>query len=595
MTSIGLLQIFLFFLILLALTKPIGAYMAHVFEGERTFLHPVVRPLERLVYRICGVDEAAEQHWTHYAGSLLAFSLAGILLTYLIQRIQGILPFNPQGFGGKLITPDLAFNTAVSFGTNTNWQAYTPETTVSYFTQMVGLAVHNFTSAAAGIATAMAVVRGFSRRSANSIGNFWVDLTRATLYLLIPISIVGALLLVWQGSIQNLHPYDKIATLEGGAQTIAQGPTASQEVIKMLGTNGGGFFNANSAHPFENPTPFANFLQVLYIFVIPAGLTYTFGKMVRDTRQGWALFAAMSIVFIMGVFVVYPAEQSGNPNLTKLGLENAATDTQPGGNMEGKEVRFGIPGTALFAVVTTDASCGAVNSMHDSLTPLGGMVPMVNIQLGEVIFGGVGAGLYGMLMYAILAVFLAGLMVGRTPEYLCKKIEQKEVKMAMLAMLILAASILLFSAAGIAAHFAKNAWINPPGPGTANLANNGPHGLSEMLYAFTSATGNNGSAFGGLSPNTPFFNTTLGYAMLIGRFLMMIPLLAAAGSLAQKKTVPVSVGTFPTHGALFISWLVAVILIVGALTFFPALCLGPVVEHFLMNNGKLFSTLIVGF
>ena len=595
MTSIGLLQIFLFFLILLALTKPIGAYMAHVFEGERTFLHPVVRPLERLVYRICGVDEAAEQHWTHYAGSLLAFSLAGILLTYLIQRIQGILPFNPQGFGGKLITPDLAFNTAVSFGTNTNWQAYTPETTVSYFTQMVGLAVHNFTSAAAGIATAMAVVRGFSRRSANSIGNFWVDLTRATLYLLIPISIVGALLLVWQGSIQNLHPYDKIATLEGGAQTIAQGPTASQEVIKMLGTNGGGFFNANSAHPFENPTPFANFLQVLYIFVIPAGLTYTFGKMVRDTRQGWALFAAMSIVFLMGVFVVYPAEQSGNPNLTKLGVEDAATDTQPGGNMEGKEVRFGIPGTALFAVVTTDASCGAVNSMHDSLTPLGGMVPMVNIQLGEVIFGGVGAGLYGMLMYAILAVFLAGLMVGRTPEYLCKKIEQKEVKMAMLAMLILAASILLFSAAGIAAHFAKNAWINPPGPGTANLANNGPHGLSEMLYAFTSATGNNGSAFGGLSPNTPFFNTTLGYAMLIGRFLMMIPLLAAAGSLAQKKTVPVSVGTFPTHGALFISWLVAVILIVGALTFFPALCLGPVVEHFLMNNGKLFSTLIVGF
>ena len=595
MTSIGLLQIFLFFLILLALTKPIGAYMAHVFEGERTFLHPVVRPLERLVYRICGVDEAAEQHWTHYAGSLLAFSLAGILLTYLIQRIQGILPFNPQGFGGKLITPDLAFNTAVSFGTNTNWQAYTPETTVSYFTQMVGLAVHNFTSAAAGIATAMAVVRGFSRRSANSIGNFWVDLTRATLYVLIPISIVGALLLVWQGSIQNLHPYDKIATLEGGAQTIAQGPTASQEVIKMLGTNGGGFFNANSAHPFENPTPFANFLQVLYIFVIPAGLTYTFGKMVRDTRQGWALFAAMSIVFIMGVFVVYPAEQSGNPNLTKLGLENAATDTQPGGNMEGKEVRFGIPASALFAVVTTDASCGAVNSMHDSFTPLGGMVPMVNIQLGEVIFGGVGAGLYGMLMYAILAVFLAGLMVGRTPEYLCKKIEQKEVKMAMLAMLILAASILLFSAAGIAAHFAKNAWINPPGPGTANLANNGPHGLSEMLYAFTSATGNNGSAFGGLSPNTPFFNTTLGYAMLIGRFLMMIPLLAAAGSLAQKKTVPVSVGTFPTHGALFISWLVAVILIVGALTFFPALCLGPVVEHFLMNNGKLFSTLIVGF
>jgi K+-transporting ATPase ATPase A chain len=551
--------------------------------------------LERLVYKLCGVDESNEQHWTHYAGSLLAFSLAGILLTYLIQRVQGILPFNPQGFGGKLITPDLAFNTAASFGTNTNWQSYTPETTVSYFTQMVGLAVHNFTSAAAGIATAMAVVRGFSRRSANSIGNFWVDLTRATLYVLIPLSIVGALLLVSQGAIQNFRAYDKVATLEGGAQTIAQGPTASQEAIKMLGTNGGGFFNANSAHPFENPTPFANFLQVLYIFVIPAGLTYTFGRMVKDTRQGWALFAAMSVVFLLGVFVVYPAEQSGNPNLTKLGVEDAATDTQPGGNMEGKEVRFGIPGTALFAVVTTDASCGAVNSMHDSFTPLGGMVPMVNIQLGEVIFGGVGAGLYGMLMYAILAVFLAGLMVGRTPEYLGKKIEQKEVKMAMLAMLVLAASILLFSAGGIMAHFAKNAWINPPGPGTANLTNNGPHGLSEMLYAYTSGTGNNGSAFGGFNGNTPFFNTTLGYAMLIGRFLMMIPLLAAAGSLAKKKMVPVSVGTFPTHGGLFVAWLVGVILIVGALTFFPALCLGPVVEHFLMNNGKLFSVLIMGF
>ena len=595
MTSIGLLQIFLFFLVLLALTKPLGAFMARVFEGERTFLHPVVRPLERLVYKLCGVDESNEQHWTHYAGSLLAFSLAGILLTYLIQRVQGILPFNPQGFGGKLITPDLAFNTAASFCTNTNWQSYTPETTVSYFTQMVGLAVHNFTSAAAGIATAMAVVRGFSRRSANSIGNFWVDLTRATLYVLIPLSIVGALLLVSQGAIQNFRAYDKVATLEGGAQTIAQGPTASQEAIKMLGTNGGGFFNANSAHPFENPTPFANFLQVLYIFVIPAGLTYTFGRMVKDTRQGWALFAAMSVVFLLGVFVVYPAEQSGNPNLTKLGVEDAATDTQPGGNMEGKEVRFGIPGTALFAVVTTDASCGAVNSMHDSFTPLGGMVPMVNIQLGEVIFGGVGAGLYGMLMYAILAVFLAGLMVGRTPEYLGKKIEQKEVKMAMLAMLVLAASILLFSAGGIMAHFAKNAWINPPGPGTANLTNNGPHGLSEMLYAYTSGTGNNGSAFGGFNGNTPFFNTTLGYAMLIGRFLMMIPLLAAAGSLAKKKMVPVSVGTFPTHGGLFVAWLVGVILIVGALTFFPALCLGPVVEHFLMNNGKLFSVLIMGF
>jgi K+-transporting ATPase ATPase A chain len=591
----GLLQIFLFFLIILALTKPVGAFMARLFEGERTFLHPVIRPLERLMYKIGGVDETCEQHWTHYAGSLLAFSLAGILLTYLILRVQGMLPFNPQGFLGKLWSPDLAFNTAVSFGTNTNWQVYTPEATASYFTQMVGLAVHNFTSAAAGIATAIAVVRGFSRRSANSIGNFWVDLTRATLYLLIPLSLVAALVLVSQGCIQNFRAYDKVATLEGGAQTIAQGPAASQEAIKMLGTNGGGFFNANSAHPFENPTPFSNFLQVLFIFVIPAGLTYTFGKMVKDTRQGWALFAAMSIVFLAGVFVVYPAEQSGNPNLTKLGVEDAATATQPGGNMEGKEMRFGIPASALFAVVTTDASCGAVNSMHDSFTPLGGMVPMVNIQLGEVIFGGVGAGLYGMLMYAILAVFLAGLMVGRTPEYLGKKIEQKEVKMAMLAMLILAASILLFSAGGIMAHFAKNAWINPPGPDTANLTNNGPHGLSEMLYTYTSATGNNGSAFGGFSGNTPFFNTTIGYAMLIGRFLMMIPLLAAAGSLAGKKMVPVSAGTFPTHGTLFVAWLVGVILVVGALTFFPALCLGPVVEHFLMNNGKLFSVLIMGF
>jgi K+-transporting ATPase ATPase A chain len=593
MTSMGLLQIFLFFLIILALTKPLGVFMARLFEGERTFLHPVVRPFERLVYKIGGVDEAAEQHWTHYAGSLLAFSLVGILLTYLIMRLQGMLPFNPQGFMGKLWSPDLAFNTAVSFGTNTNWQVYTPEATASYFTQMVALAVHNFTSAAAGIATAVAVVRGFSRRSANSIGNFWVDLTRATLYLLIPLAILGALLLVSQGCIQNFHAYEKVATLEGAAQTIAQGPTASQEAIKMLGTNGGGFFNANSAHPFENPTPFANFLQVLFIFVIPAGLTYTFGRMVKDTRQGWALFAAMSVVFLAGVFIVYPAEQSGNPNLTKLGLQDAATATQSGGNMEGKEVRFGIPASALFAVVTTDASCGAVNSMHDSFTPLGGMVPLVNIELGEVIFGGVGAGLYGMLMYAILAVFLAGLMVGRTPEYLGKKIEQKEVKMAMLAMLVLAASILLFSAGGIMVHASKNAWINPPGAAPV-LTNNGPHGLSEMLYAYTSATGNNGSAFGGFIGNTPFFNTTMGYAMLIGRFLMMIPLLAAAGSLAKKKMVPVSAGTFPTHGSLFVAWLVGVIVIVGALTFFPALCLGPVVEHFLMYNGKLFSVLIAG-
>ncbi|HTQ53748.1 MAG TPA: potassium-transporting ATPase subunit KdpA [Bryobacteraceae bacterium] len=595
MTISGVFQILLYFLILLALTKPVGLFMARLFEGERTFLHPIVRPLERLVYKLSGIDESHEQHWTGYALSLLAFSLVGILLTYLIQRVQGMLPFNPQGFGAKLISPDLAFNTAVSFGTNTNWQVYTPEATVSYFTQMVGLAVHNFTSAAAGIATAIAVVRGFSRHSANSIGNFWVDTTRATLYLLLPISIVGALLLVSQGVIQNLHPYDKVTTLEGATQTIAQGPTASQESIKELGTNGGGFFNANSSHPFENPTPVSNFLELVLIFTIPAGLTYTFGKMVKDTRQGWALFAAMSILFLAGVFVVYPAEQAGNPNIAKLGVETSASAAQPGGNMEGKEVRFGIPDSSLFAVITTDASCGAVNSMHDSYTPLGGLVPMVNIQLGEVIFGGVGAGLYGMLMYAILAVFLAGLMVGRTPEYLGKKIEQKEVKMAMLAMLILAASILLFSGAGIMVHFAKNSWINPPGAGTAVLTNNGPHGLSEMLYAFSSGTGNNGSAFAGFNGNTPYFNTTIGLAMLIGRFLMMIPLLAAAGSLARKKTVPVSAGTFPTHGPLFVGWLVAVILIVGALTFFPALSLGPVVEHFLMHDGKLFSLLLTGF
>ncbi len=427
-----------------------------------------------------------------------------------------------------------------------------------------------------------------------------MDVTRATLYLLIPLSIAGALLLVSQGCIQNFRAYDKVTTLEGATQTIAQGPTASQEAIKMIGTNGGGFFNANSAHPFENPTPFANFLQMLFIFMIPAGLTYTFGSMVADTRQGWTLFAAMSVVFLAGVFVVYPAEQSGNPNLTKLGVESAATETQPGGNMEGKEVAAsGIPRVgAVRGSHHRNASCGAVNSMHDSYTPMGGLVPLVNIELGEVIFGGVGAGLYGMLMYAILAVFLAGLMVGRTPEYLGKKIEQKEVKMAMLAMLVLAASILLFSSGGIAAHFAKNSWINPPGPGVANLTNNGPHGLSEMLYAFTSATGNNGSAFGGMSGNTPFFNTTLGFAMLIGRFLMMIPLLKAATSaaaLAKKKTVPVSAGTFPPlHGVLFVGWLVAVILIVGALTFFPALSLGPVVEHFLMNSGKLFSVLLIG-
>ena len=599
MTPNGLLQIGVFFLAVLALTKPMGSFMARVFEGERTWLHAVLRPLERLIYKLCGIREEQEQRWTGYAASLLMFSLASLLLTYLIQRIQGLLPFNPQGFGtahaaqgATAMTPDLAFNTAVSFTTNTNWQAYTPETTMSYLTQMAGLATHNFFSAAAGMAIAIALIRGFARHTSEKIGNFWVDMTRATVYVLLPLSIVIALLFVSQGVIQNLNPYTKAATLEGGAQIIGQGPVASQEAIKMLGTNGGGFFNANSAHPFENPTPLSNFIQILSIFVIPAGLTYTFGKMVKDTRQGWAIFAAMSILFLAGVFVAYPSEQSGNPNLTGLGIENHATASQSGGNMEGKEVRFGIANSALFATVTTDASCGAVNSMHDSFTPLGGLVPLVNIELGEVVFGGVGAGIYGMLMFAILTVFIAGLMVGRTPEYLGKKIEQKEVKMVMLAVLVLAGSILLFSGTGAVVHFAKDSWMNPPGPATANLTNNGPHGLSEILYAYTSGTGNNGSAFVGLNANTPWYNLTIGMAMLIGRFLMIIPLLAVAGSLARKKVVPASAGTLPTSGALFVGLLVGVVVIVGALTFFPALTLGPVVEHFLMGQHRLFSLLM---
>jgi K+-transporting ATPase ATPase A chain len=580
MLSSGPLLIAAYFLILLALTKPLGAYMARVFEGERTFMRPLLRPLERLIYRACGIREESEQRWTQYAASMLAFSLVSLLLTYMLLRIQNILPLNPQRATG--LAPDLAFNVAASFTSNTNWQSYTPETTVSYFSQMVALATHNFFSAAVGLAVAIALVRGFARHSTERIGNFWVDLTRAIVYVLLPLSVAGALLLVSQGVIQNFRPYARITTVEGAAQIIPQGPTASQEAIKMLGTNGGGFFNANSAHPYENPTPLSNLLEMLCIFLIPAGLTYTFGKMVRDTRQGWALFAAMSILFMAGIVVTYSAEQAGNPILAGLGLENRPTATQSGGNMEGKEVRFGIPGSALFAVITTDASCGAVNSMHDSFTPLGGLVPLANMELGEVVFGGVGAGLYGMLMFAILAVFIAGLMVGRTPEYLGKKIEQKEVKMVMLAVLILAASILLFSGASSVIRFAEGSWMNPPGPATANLANNGPHGLSETLYAYSSATANNGSAFAGLNANTPWYNITTGLAMLIGRFLMIIPLLAVAGSLARKRLVPASAGTFPTHGALFVVLLVGVVLIVGALTFFPALALGPVVEHFLM-------------
>jgi K+-transporting ATPase ATPase A chain len=576
MTSNGLFQIGLYLVVLLLLVKPLGAYMARVFQGERTFLHPVLRPIENLIYRICGIEEAAEQSWKRYAGGVLVFSAVSLLLTYLWMRVQQWLPLNPQGLGN--VAADLGWNTAASFTTNTNWQSYTPETTMSYLTQMAALATHNFFSAAVGIAVAIAVVRGFARHSAKTLGNFWVDFTRSIVYVLLPISIVAALLLCSQGVIQNLHPYTKAATLEGAVQTLPQGPAASQEAIKMLGTNGGGFTNANSAHPYENPTPFSNFVQILLIFVIPGGLTYTFGKMVKDTRQGWALLAAMTVLFLAGVFVVYPAEQAGNPVLAKLGLETQATATQPGGNMEGKEVRFGIANSALFTVITTDASCGAVNNVHDSLTPLGGLVPLVNIELGEVVFGGVGSGLYGILLFAILAVFIAGLMVGRTPEYLGKKIEQKEVKMVMLAVMVLAFSILGMAAAGINLSTVGN-----------SLTNHGPHGLSEVLYAYTSAVGNNGSAFAGLNANTLYLNTTLGLAMLFGRFLMLIPLLAAAGSLAAKKQVPVSAGTFPTHGPLFVALLVGVVLIVGALTFFPALSLGPVVEHFLMQQGRLWS------
>ncbi len=587
MTANGILQIAIFFAVLIAITKPLGSYMTRVFAGERTWLHRPLRPIEAAIYKICGIDETVEQHWTRYAGAALAFSLVSLLFTYALLRVQKWLPLNPQGLGN--LGQDLSFNTAASFTTNTNWQSYTPETTMSYLSQMIGLATHNFWSAATGLAVGIAFVRGFARHSMKTLGNFWVDFTRANLYVLLPLAIVGALLLVSQGCIQNFHPYTKVTTLEGVTQTLPQGPLASQESIKMIGINGGGFTNANSAHPFENPTPLANFLQMIYIFMIPAGLTYTFGKMVKDTRQGWAIFAAMSVLFLAGVFAVYASEQAGNPNLTKLGLEQRATAVQSGGNMEGKETRFGIANSSLFTVITTAASCGAVNNAHDSLTPMGGLVALVNIELGEVIFGGVGSGLYGILLFAILAVFIAGLMVGRTPEYLGKKIEQKEVKMMMLAVMVLAFTILGFSGYGAVAHFAKNGWINPPGATTANLGNNGPHGLSEILYAYTSAVGNNGSAFGGINATTPYFNTTLGIAMLCGRFLMLIPLLAAAGSLAQKKLVPVSAGTFPTHGPLFVGLLVGVVVIVGALTFFPALSLGPIVEHFLMHQGRLWS------
>jgi len=564
--------------------------MARVFEGQRTFMHPVLRWVELLTYKVAGIREDVEQPWTQYTAALLSFSIFGFLLTYLLQRAQGILPFNPQHFGAGNVTPDLAFNTATSFVTNTNWQAYSGESTLSYFVQMAALTVQNFASAAAGMAIAVALVRGFAGQEKRTLGNFWVDVTRATVYVLLPISVVAAFLFVSQGVIQNLSPYTDVATVEGAKQTIAQGPVASQEAIKQLGTNGGGFFSANAAHPFENPTPLSNLLSLFLIFLIPGALTYTFGKMVGDTRQGWAIFAAFSVMFLIGVFVCYQSEQAGNPLLAKMGLQTAATSGQAGGNMEGKEVRFGIANSALYATVTTDASCGAVNSMHDSYTPLGGLVPMFNIMTGEVIFGGVGAGLYGILLYCILAVFIAGLMVGRTPEYLGKKIEQKEVKMAMLAVVATAFSILVFSSLSSVVTFSAKGYWNPPGPAIANVNNNGPHGLSEILYTYVSGTGNNGSAFGGIGANTPWYNLTIGLAMWIGRFLFLIPLLAAAGSLAAKKKIPATAGTFPTDGPLFVGLLVGTVLIVGALTFFPALSLGPIVEHFLMRGGRLFST-----
>ena len=600
MDMYGWLQLAAFVGLLLLLTKPMGLYLFRVLDGEgRTFLDPVLKPVELLFYRVFRVDRKQEQDWKQYTISLLMFSLIGLLFTYIILRIQHLLPLNPQGFGP--LSPDLAFNTAASFTTNTNWQSYSGESTMSYFSQMVGLAFHNFVSAAAGIAVAAALVRGIARHTAKTIGNFWVDMVRTNLYLLLPICLFYAVFLVSQGMIQNFKTYDTAKVVEpytiqvvkkdaagqemkdaqGKAvmedkkidtQTIPQGPMASQVAIKMLGTNGGGFTNANAAHPYENPTPLSNLIQMLSIFLIPSGLTYYLGRMVKNRRHGWAIWGAMAVLFLAGVLICWSAESSGNPHLTALGIERA------GGNMEGKEARFGIFNSALFATVTTDASCGAVNSMHDSFTPLGGLVPLVNIELGEVVFGGVGAGLYGMLVFVVLTVFLAGLMVGRTPEYLGKKIEAYDVKVSVLAVLVLCFSIL-----GFAAWAAVSSW------GIAGLNNTGPHGLSELLYAYSSAVGNNGSAFAGLNANTPWLNTTLGIAMLFGRFLFIVPVMALAGNLAGKKLVPESAGSFPVSGLTFVILLVGTVLIVGALTFFPALAMSPIVEHFIMTgSGKLF-------
>ena len=590
MTANGWAQIGVFLLVILLITKPLGVFMARVFSGERTFLDPLMRPIERFLYRVTRVDEKHEMRWTEYAISMLLFSVVSMLLLYAMERVQLWLPWNPQKWAN--LAPDLAFNTAASFTTNTNWQNYSAETTMSYFTQMAGLAYHNFMSAATGIALAIAFVRGIARREQETIGNFWVDLTRSILWVLLPVCVVGALFFVSQGAIQNLRPYAKVQLVDPqtvqvtGAdgktttqrvteQVIPMGPVASQEMIKMYGTNGGGFFNANSAHPYENPTPLTNFFQMILIFAIPAGLTYTLGRMTGSQRHGWAVWGAMAFLFAAGAVSVYVAEARGNPLLH--GVDQKTSAGQAGGNMEGKEVRFGIADTALFATVTTDASCGAVNGVHDSFTPLGGMIPLVNIMLGEVVFGGVGAGLYGMLVFVILSVFIAGLMVGRTPEYLGKKIEAYDVKMAMLTVLIFCLVILVFTAISVVAPY-----------GTSAISNPGPHGLSQILYAYASTAANNGSAFAGLSGNTPWYNNSLGWNMLIGRFFMVIPILAIAGNLARKKIVPESAGTFPVTTPLFSALLVTVVLIVGALTFFPALSLGPILEHLLMNAGKVF-------
>jgi len=590
MTANGWFQVFLFLAVIFAITKPVGIFLARVFDGGKTFLDPLLRPVEGLVYRLTGVDNRREMRWTEYGVAMLLFSGVSLLLLYFLERMQRWLPLNPQKLPN--VPADLAWNTAVSFTTNTNWQAYFPETTMSYLTQMAGLAYHNFISAAVGIALAIALIRGIARRESEAIGNFWVDLTRCLLWVLLPACLLGSLVLVSQGVIQNFKPYQKARLVEpqqvttAGAygktanqtvteQVIPQGPVASQEVIKEFGTNGGGFFNANSSHPFENPTPFTNFFELILIFAIPSGLTYTLGRMTGSPRHGWAVWSAMAALFLVGVSVAYWAEARGNPLFA--GVDQSPSALQSGGNMEGKEVRFGIANSALFATVTTDTSCGAVNSMHDSYMPLGGMVPLINIMLGEVIFGGVGSGLYGMVVFVILAVFIAGLMVGRTPEYLGKKVEAFDVKMAMLSVLVTSFTILVFSAVAVVSK-----------SGTSGITNPGPHGLSQILYAYSSASGNNGSAFAGLNANTPWYNASTASAMLLGRFFSVIPILAIAGNLARKKTAPPSLGTFPVTGPLCTVLLVSTILIVGALTFFPALSLGPLLEHLLMAAGKAF-------